>query len=117
MRDLSAFAWELLASMTHATGRLYDHPLEVAHERLVSWLSEAAENVATGEEWLNLVGTRSGGFSEGSTGDHTMTEFSLREPIEQTIRGRAEGGGIIGLSRVRRWSIRRRWRDRRLPRS
>jgi hypothetical protein len=96
------------------TGRLYDHPLDAAHERLVNWLSESSENAATGEEWLDLVRTRSAGFSEGSTGDSAMTEFSLREPIERAVRGRAEGGGIIGFIRVQRWSIRRWWRDRRL---
>jgi hypothetical protein len=116
MRDLSAFAWELLASMTNATGRLHDD-LDLAHERLVNWLSESPANVATGNGWLHLVRTRSGGFSEGSTEDSAMTEFSLREPIERAIRGRAEGGELIGLVRDRRWSIQRWWRDRRLPRS
>jgi hypothetical protein len=114
MRDLSAFAWELLASLTHVTGRLHND-LDVAHRLLVDWLSESPENVATGEEWLHLARTRSSGVSEASTEDSAMTEFSLREPIERAIRGRAEGGEIIGLIRDRRWSIRRWWRERRLP--
>jgi hypothetical protein len=114
MRDLSAFAWELLASMTHVTGRLHND-LDVAHELLVDWLTEYPENVAIGEEWLHVARRGSGSFSDASMKDSAMAEFSLRQPIERAIRGRTEGGEIIGLIRDRRWSIGRWWRDRRPP--
>lgn len=114
MPDLSSLAWELLASVPYATGRLTSNRPEVAHQRVVGWLSESDANVAMGEAWLTLFRTEHSGDSpQIPTSEHALKEFALRQPIEQAIRGRPDGGGIVGFVHYRRLSVRRWWRSRR----
>lgn len=114
MSDLSSLAWELLASVPYATGRLTSDRPEVAHQRLVGWLSESAANVAAGEAWLTLFRTdHSGGGPQIPTSEHAMDEFALRQPIQHAIWGKPDGGGIVGSVDYRGWSVRRWWRSRR----
>jgi hypothetical protein len=115
MRDLSSLAWELLASISHGTGRLLDDPPEVAHRRLVTWLSGTAENVAMSEAWLALSRTERpmDTSSQVAMREYAMEELSLRQPIEHAIWGEPAGGGIVGLIHSRRWLVSKWWSNRR----
>lgn len=115
MRDLSSLAWELLASISHGTGRLLDDPPAVAHQRLVTWLTRTAENVAMSEAWLALSRTERpmDTSSQVVMRESAMEELSLRQPIEHAIWGKPAGGRIVGFIHSRRWSVSDWWNDRR----
>lgn len=114
MVDHAGLAWEVLASMPYATGRLFSVSPSVAHQRLVEWLVAAPENTDTSEEWLTLLraGPSEDVRPQPSGQEYARREFSLRRPIWQAIEGQPDGGGTVGFLH-RRGSLRTRWSLRR----
>jgi hypothetical protein len=106
MDHLSRLAWDLLAEIPEATGRLVADP-EDAHRRLLVWLSRAANNVGTAEAWLSLWRTERpiDTSSQPPMRKDAMKEYLLRQPIEHALWGQPAGGGFVGFAaHTGRWS-------------
>jgi hypothetical protein len=117
MTDHSSLAWEVLASLPYTTGRRLSVTPNIAHQRLVAWLAATPENIATSEAWLTLfrAGPPDDAPPQASGQEYALREFSLRQPIEQAIEGRPDGGVTVGFLR-RRGPFLARWRRHPRPR-